>query len=698
MPVLFKLKCGEEGRRLTFPELPSWTVLSSRLTSLFGIPLDKLGVSYTDPDGDEITLNTEEELLDYYETSHANQPGQPLRLKVVDLAFLRGPTLTPKAIPFVFEADDDWQRLPSFQGLSDVELLKRSSGLETTHAFVEIVESVAEDPLAVNDHDDNASASTAHPTTDKGKSREVLSFPSTASLIDEEVGEKHPIHVMNRSMGVNSIPINDETEEQSTRDTTPAPLPHTADDSNEDDPPLPSIESNSEQPGVSLTEDIATLLASLNNAVAANPELSQTFRRIVQNASSGSYWRAHRDTLHQTVNQMTESMGVATDEFRRNAEAEAARNISQTLGSLFQGFSLASQEPLENEDVPSSTPGPPEVPRGSPPIPGSFPRGHGHPRHHHGRRFHVPWGGPPPPPPPPPHIGPQHIFGYPPPPPPPPPGAAHPMHGFPPPPPPPAQHFGFPPPFPPFHNTPGHQATPLGPIITPDERTVYPSAPPKGPSRFTGVTGPGATVINEESQSPLNADKIWDPETRPSWLPPPPSLEPLEPQSSQGKLSPHELRTAVEAAKAQYKAEKERYRRERDERRRAKGERRGPANITPVVASSPLPISREISQDEEAHALPLGRSSSHIVSHARGPFPQLEMVSVPRRSATLGGRRSEEQQSRVQSRIIKRLADVQGLFYSHGDHLVDLLLYRWGSARHRTRLCQIRSRRSFRRI
>lgn len=187
---------------------------------------------------------------------------------------------------------------------------------------------------------------------------------------------------------------------------------------------------------------------------------------------------------------------------------------------------------------------------------------------------------------------------------------------------------------------------------------MYPSAPPKGPSRFTGVTGPGATVINEESQSPLNADKIWDPETRPSWLPPPPSLEPLEPQSSQGKLSPHELRTAVEAAKAQYKAEKERYRRERDERRRAKGERRGPANITPVVASSPLPISREISQDEEVHALPLGRSSSHIVSHARGPFPQLEMVSVPRRSATLGGRRSEEQQSRVQSRIIKRLADM----------------------------------------
>lgn len=550
MTILFKLKCGEEVRRLTLPDLPTWAALSSRLTSLYGIAPDNIGVAYTDSDGDEITLNTQEELLDYYESCHAGQQGQTLRLKVVDLTSLRGVyTTSPKVASWVpVEGEDDWQRLPSLHGVSDLEIFRGSMDLDGTHTFVEVPASDAkvEDPPINKAAEHSSSASTILPLPRHGKDVELRSFDSTASLIDDEPGEKHPIHIRECSNDDTLIAgaglstagqttVKEEVPVASFPDTAEAAL--TGNEDQEDDPPLPSIPS----PVPSLTEDIATLLASLNTAAEANPELLQNLRRIVQNTTSGTYWRTHRDSLHQTVQDMTQSMGVATDEFRRNTEAEAARRISNTLGSLFQ--SLTAMSPTQSSRHDGAGTGPDADHQGgpdSPHLPGGFPRTHGHSTHHHGRRFGPPWtpatsiaNAPVPPPP----AAPPSLLSTE----------------------PPAASDTFVPASP--------QEDSSHPDPTPGETSQVPSAPPKGPPRFSG-SAPGGTDPQLQSSA---ADRIWDPETRPSWLPAPPSIEH---QTSQGRQSAQELLAAVEAAKEQYKAEKERYRKEREERKRQKEEKR----------------------------------------------------------------------------------------------------------------------------
>ena len=50
-PIQFKLVQTGPGaltRRVTFSEQPSWFALASRVESLFGIPLQDVGVSYVD--------------------------------------------------------------------------------------------------------------------------------------------------------------------------------------------------------------------------------------------------------------------------------------------------------------------------------------------------------------------------------------------------------------------------------------------------------------------------------------------------------------------------------------------------------------------------------------------------------------------------------------------------------------------------
>lgn len=99
--------------------------------------------------------------------------------------------------------------------------------------------------------------------------------------------------------------------------------------------------------------------------------------------------------------------------------------------------------------------------------------------------------------------------------------------------------------------------------------------------------------------------------------------------------------------------------------------------MTPAVGpSTSLPaVSREPSHEEHREVeLPsspsgLARSNTYLVSHARGPFPQLEMVSAsPRRSMTIssgererrmGTEEKEFQDARVFGRISRRLADVR---------------------------------------
>lgn len=106
-----------------------------------------------------------------------------------------------------------------------------------------------------------------------------------------------------------------------------------------------------------------------------------------------------------------------------------------------------------------------------------------------------------------------------------------------------------------------------------------------------------------------------------------------------------------------------------------------PQNIP--VPPSPAPAAAHIVSPPAAPTAP----QVHIVSNARGPYPQLEMFSVPRRSNTIGHNQRrgfgfhEERETRSMQRIMRKLSEVCYLFVpsliSHKE------VCRWASLRAR---------------
>ena len=56
--------------QVTFAEVPTWFSLTSRIESLYRIPIQDIGISYIDTDGGEIMLSMHEELQGYHTTIH----------------------------------------------------------------------------------------------------------------------------------------------------------------------------------------------------------------------------------------------------------------------------------------------------------------------------------------------------------------------------------------------------------------------------------------------------------------------------------------------------------------------------------------------------------------------------------------------------------------------------------------------------
>ncbi|EIN07883.1 hypothetical protein PUNSTDRAFT_135403 [Punctularia strigosozonata HHB-11173 SS5] len=84
MPCNFKFtNTHSPTRTATFSSPPRWSVLAEKLANLYSIPASSVGVTYRDSEGDEVTLNSEEELADFYLTSLPK--GQTILFNVVEL-------------------------------------------------------------------------------------------------------------------------------------------------------------------------------------------------------------------------------------------------------------------------------------------------------------------------------------------------------------------------------------------------------------------------------------------------------------------------------------------------------------------------------------------------------------------------------------------------------------------------------------
>lgn len=92
-PAHFKLvgPCGET-HRINFSERPTWEILSTSIKERYDIPLAQIGASYIDSEGDFITLSTQQELSEVYET---HDPAKVIKFTVRRLAshFAGGPSV-----------------------------------------------------------------------------------------------------------------------------------------------------------------------------------------------------------------------------------------------------------------------------------------------------------------------------------------------------------------------------------------------------------------------------------------------------------------------------------------------------------------------------------------------------------------------------------------------------------------------------
>ncbi|KAI0706136.1 hypothetical protein BC835DRAFT_1498818 [Cytidiella melzeri] len=389
--TLFKFSNPPDGltRRVMFMERPAWPELSAKLESLYGIPKDNIGVSYVDPDGDEVTLSSDEELRDFYKFNSTPLSAfervdamKAIRFIVRNLEAARASEAN-KSLPQTPQSShhrntfgisslhsgafegDDWQHISAFGGPPTgifVPMVPEES--PAPHAFLEVIES---DASVRGDRADDASSITesdlgATPKPDKGKGRVVEDndeededVASTLAMVDEDAPPKPPVHVRNASLATTDDIFGtrrlSETDKTSTLPAQPEDTPMAKDPKTsafeESDPPLPDLGEmpSTSNPNASLANDFAALLNSFSTVFASHPELSEGMRNIIRNATEGTYWNAHREAVSKAAEEMrrgaqrsAEDMQRAAEDIHRAAEESAGQRVAEALGSVMRAF------------------------------------------------------------------------------------------------------------------------------------------------------------------------------------------------------------------------------------------------------------------------------------------------------------------------------------------------------------------------
>ena len=638
----FKFTKDGITRRVVFTQFPSWLEIAARLESLYGIPVEHVAVSYTDVDGDEVTLSSQAELEDYYK---ADSDSPLRRLSVVDLSVIRNvedkplpdtPSITHRlrdtpshntfgTIPFHQDAvEDDWQRVPGFSPFYTGDI---SSGSGNDVQFAQLGDDSTPRSSMTRDIPATHSRGVTPTPGDKGKAREFETTSSTDSVLANDTPEKPPVHVY--QVSGHSIPVSSE----SVIDIREVP-PSTPSSTNDaPDPPLAELDPPAPGPTPTLTGDVASFLGAMGAMFSQNPQLTTPLRNIMQNMGNGAYWTAHRDQLNHAAEEVRRSASNIQANFSLS-EMDAARQIAGSIGNIIRSVTQNfPQQGDDNERVAGGWQS--DLP---PPPHGGFP--------HHG-----------PFPPPPPH-GP-----------------------FPPGPPP---HHGH---FPPFPMHPGFPFRGRGPFGRgggrggpfhhhwgPHHRHGHHGAEGPGPHRHRHHRPEG-----EDSHSDSSGDSGADDVDVDVSL-----------YGVNQKMSPEERKAKLLAAKAEYKVQKAMYRAERQAKRVKKQRSKTTdvyANFHPLLRldepSADLSFSSDVGEaaarvatmnvDVNSSAGPAAQPEPLLISQGRGQFPSLEMVSVPRRHHTISGATvrgfrgrdasgSTNQTATIEvrrARIVRKLSDVR---------------------------------------
>lgn len=397
MPTHFKLKFNDFTRRVSFARQPNWQELSEKVSTLYSIPRHQVGVTYIDAEDEEITLNTEEELQDYYFSSY--RPGETIKFSVRDLTLRDRRPPVPEETGFrntfgqFVDADipgiGEWQSVNNVPSLEEI-LGKSSPGSEVRSAFVESIASetstvgkgAPDSGLGVgrDTGDAQSEASEARiPIEEKGKERAhfVRSMSSTQSLLAADMGDKHPVHVYdvssnNRSPHTHGFSFDDVGAAVAAESTPRVSASVLGQDGSTfekkpektqgfDDPPLPSFDSSNSRPApqaaegestqsaqssqasASLARDVASFLSAVSDIISSHPELGESLRTIARNTTNGTYWATHREAISQAAAELQRGTESLAEEGRRAVEEEAGRRVTEALAGVLSIFSQAPQ-------------------------------------------------------------------------------------------------------------------------------------------------------------------------------------------------------------------------------------------------------------------------------------------------------------------------------------------------------------------
>jgi len=356
MPTLFKLKFKDLTRRVSFAGQPDWQELSSRISDLYCIPQHQVGVTYIDPENEEITLNTREELQDYY---FSYRPGDTIKFSICDLTSRNQVQLActnaghrnnfGQFIDLAIPGLDEWQV---------VSVGNSSVGSNIRSAFVESVFS-DEGTAGIADNTSGIQVGDGHSEVGekcisnekKGKGR-AYSVSLNKSLVAVDSGNTYSDPIID----TNPRPplLHHEGGDTIFAESTPRVLEKEFDRMQEfEDPPLPSLESVEPQPSqsaqasVSLAQDIASFLNTISVIISAHPELRDSFRTIIRNVTNGTYWVSSREALSQAATGIQRTTENFAEESRRVMEEEAGRRVAQALSGVLRIFSQSRDEAPE---------------------------------------------------------------------------------------------------------------------------------------------------------------------------------------------------------------------------------------------------------------------------------------------------------------------------------------------------------------
>jgi hypothetical protein len=389
-PIDFKLsKPFESTRRASFPERPSWPALAGRIGYLYEIPEERVGVSYLDSDGDEITLSSDSELQEYYQNNNSTNGGT-IRFTVHDLgpnarrpapeaAQLRTPLFGGDrgtfGVPANFDvfgtADGDWQTIAGMDEAGP-------------HAFVESVPSEGTASKRASVFSSSTGTDLGRiitPTLWKGKARAIDSDSdqdTSRSVLGTDGPAKPPVHVMatNPFQFIPSPPAVQTAQSEvsatilntalsrpastvgagAPRDTVPnspqavtaleAPgSPILAPQSMPTPPAQPKPESPAAAPEArpeatpepqaapqnpnTFYTDFATFLTTAATVFSQHPELGEGLRNIIANATNGSY------------------LGANAEQGMQSAQAQLVQGLQQAQVHINQGMERAQEQVVQ---------------------------------------------------------------------------------------------------------------------------------------------------------------------------------------------------------------------------------------------------------------------------------------------------------------------------------------------------------------